>query len=84
MINTQVAGRAIAYLLNELIVNFGFDPSLFTCAGHSLGAHVCAYAGKFAYSNWRWRIGRITGLDPAGPREGVHGKVYKKFNKILI
>ena len=66
--NTQVIGRAIAYMLNELIVKYDYDPSQLHCVGHSLGGHVCAYAGKYAYSNWGWIMGRITGLDPAGPQ----------------
>ena len=30
--------------------------------GHSLGAHICGYAGKRING-----LGKITGLDPAGP-----------------
>lgn len=37
--------------------------------GFSLGAHVAAIAGHFVISstNQELRVGRITGLDPAGP-----------------
>ena len=50
--NTQVAGRSIAYLFNQL-KKAGFRNSDFNCAGHSLGSHVCSYAAKvrFLYFN---------------------------------
>ena len=38
--NTQSAGRAIAYMFNEL-KNNGFRANQFECSGHSLGSHVC-------------------------------------------
>jgi len=53
--NTQVVGRTIAVMFNELTINGGFRASNFECVGHSLGAHVCSYAGKsynlFWFSN---------------------------------
>ena len=63
--NTQAVGRAIAYMFNELKKN-GFSASNFECAGHSLGGHVCSYAAKYAKSEFRMTIGRVTGLDAAG------------------
>ena len=62
--NTQIAGRAIGYLLNQLKKN-GMNVQ-FHCVGHSLGSHVCAYAGSYTQSEFGWKIDRITGLDPAG------------------
>ena len=35
--------------------------------GHSLGAHLCGYAGDYLKRRWRLTVGRITGLDPAEP-----------------
>ena len=49
--NTQIAGRAIAYLFNQL-KRSGFRDSQFHCAGHSLGGHVCSYAAKYAKSEF--------------------------------
>ena len=63
--NAQIAGRAIGYLMNQL-KNKGMNVQ-FHCVGHSLGSHVCAYAGYYTQSEFGWKIDRITGLDPAGP-----------------
>ncbi|KDR07328.1 pancreatic lipase-related protein 3-like [Zootermopsis nevadensis] len=46
----------------ETIITAGTNPSNIHCIGLSLGAHVCAYVAKGIPG-----IGRITGLDPAGP-----------------
>jgi len=35
--------------------------------GHSLGAHVIGFAGKFVNANSAGQLGRLTGLDAAGP-----------------
>ena len=62
--NTQIAGRAIGYLFNQLKKK-GLNVQ-FHCVGHSLGSHVCANAGFYTQSEFGWKIDRITGLDPAG------------------
>lgn len=50
------------------LTQWGVNLNNIHCVGHSLGAHVCGYAGKYLrrmnYSN---PIQRISGLDPAGP-----------------
>ena len=63
--NTQICGRAIAYLLNQLKQK-GLNVS-YHCVGHSLGGQVCGYAGKYSQSEFGWKFNRISGLDPAGP-----------------
>ena len=54
-------------LKQQLVIEGGFRPRKIYCVGHSLGAHACANAGKFIQSEFGFRLGRITGLDAAGP-----------------
>jgi len=61
--DTQTVGRIIAKMLSQLPM----ASSSFHCVGHSLGAHVCSYAGKYLQSEFSSTLGRITGMDPAGP-----------------
>ena len=56
--NTRVTARGIANFLNSSKI----DQTQVHCIGHSLGAHVCGFAGKIV------KFKRITGLDPAGPQ----------------
>jgi len=59
--NTKVAGGEIALIAENLIKLGEIKREQTYCIGHSLGSHVCGFAGK------RLKFGRITGLDPAGP-----------------
>ncbi|CAF1000935.1 unnamed protein product [Brachionus calyciflorus] len=60
--NAQVVGAEIARLITNIIREKNSRPSKFHLIGHSLGAHVAGYAGSRITG-----LGRITGLDPAGP-----------------
>jgi pimeloyl-ACP methyl ester carboxylesterase len=60
--NTQVTGAEIAKLISSMVNKRNARPRDFHCIGHSLGSHVCGYAGARIPG-----MGRISGLDPAGP-----------------
>lgn len=60
--NTRLVGLELAYLIQKLRDEHGLRPEDVHLIGHSLGAHLSAYAAERVP-----RIGRITGLDPAEP-----------------
>lgn len=60
--NLRVAGAELAYFIDVLVKKFGYSPSQVHLIGHSLGAHLAGEAGSRTPG-----LGRITGLDPAGP-----------------
>lgn len=64
--DTQIVGRAVAYMFNKL-KNAGWNVNDFECVGHSLGGQACGYAGKYSKSAFNNNIGKVHGLDPAGP-----------------
>uniref|UniRef100_A0A1I8GRE8 Lipase domain-containing protein n=1 Tax=Macrostomum lignano TaxID=282301 RepID=A0A1I8GRE8_9PLAT len=73
--NTRVIGALIAQFIVWLESNFGVNRENFHLIGHSLGAHVSGYAGE-RLSTGSKKLGRITGMDPAGPYfENTHPEV---------
>lgn len=60
--NCRVVGLEIGYLVNWMVDYYGMDPATVHLLGHSLGSHISGYAGEQIPG-----LGRITGLDPAGP-----------------
>ncbi|XP_050832444.1 pancreatic lipase-related protein 2-like isoform X4 [Serinus canaria] len=60
--NVRIVGAELEYLVNFLEKEYGYSPANIHFIGHSLGAHVAGEAGRRKPG-----IGRITGLDPAGP-----------------
>ncbi|XP_013414570.2 pancreatic triacylglycerol lipase-like [Lingula anatina] len=61
--NTRLVGRQIGLLVNLMVSMMGSTYDKVHLTGHSLGAHISGYAGAYLDG----KIGRITGLDPAGP-----------------
>ncbi|XP_045761791.1 pancreatic triacylglycerol lipase-like [Maniola jurtina] len=62
--------RFIGHKLGQVLadmVQYGQDPSLIHIIGYSLGAHIAGFAGKHFNVLTGKLIGRISGLDPAGP-----------------
>lgn len=60
--NTRVVGALLAKLVKFLQAHGSAKPEDVHIIGHSLGAHIAGYAGERTQN-----MGRITGLDPAGP-----------------
>ncbi|XP_017778335.1 PREDICTED: pancreatic triacylglycerol lipase-like [Nicrophorus vespilloides] len=63
--NTELAGRQLGILLMAMINN-GLSSKKIHLIGFSLGAHVAGCASELLKSNGKM-LGRITGLDAAGP-----------------
>jgi pancreatic lipase-related protein 1/phosphatidic acid-selective phospholipase A1 len=63
--DTRSAGRYITAIVQRLLQVGGSSPARMWCVGHSLGSHVCGHAGMYLPANQR--LGRATGMDPAGP-----------------
>ncbi|XP_054710966.1 pancreatic triacylglycerol lipase-like [Uloborus diversus] len=60
--NARVVGAQVAKLLNFHVANRGFEPQNMHVIGHSLGGQMAGWVGERIPL-----LGRITGLDPAGP-----------------
>jgi hypothetical protein len=62
--NTRVVGACTGHLAEVLS---GGSMGNHHCMGHSLGGQTCGYMGKAIHGGGSPRLGRVTGLDPAGP-----------------
>ncbi|VVD00476.1 unnamed protein product [Leptidea sinapis] len=64
--NARLVGKRLANLLANL-EDYGANAIDFHLLGISLGAHIAGWAGKYFQRYKMRKLGRITGLDPAGP-----------------
>jgi pimeloyl-ACP methyl ester carboxylesterase len=64
-VNTEIVGRMIGSLA-DLMYKRGADPKKMHLIGFSLGAQVSGHAATWV-KHFNFKIGRITGLDPASP-----------------
>lgn len=65
--NTRVVGATIGNMVKALKDTANSQLNQIHLVGHSLGAQIMGYAGDWTSTNIRiGRVGRITGLDPAG------------------
>lgn len=59
--------RQLGADLVAVLVRLGLENSAIHCIGHSLGSHICGFAGKAFKASTNRKFSRISGLDPAGP-----------------
>ncbi|KAJ8710492.1 hypothetical protein PYW08_009007 [Mythimna loreyi] len=71
-------GRVLGETLAALI-SAGVHPSKIHLIGHSLGSHIAGSAGKEVFGRTGFKVGRISGLDPAGPCFGDVDKALRLF-----
>ncbi|XP_060227128.1 lipase member I isoform X5 [Meriones unguiculatus] len=60
--NTRLVARSLSDSIN-ILLSYGASLDNFHFIGMSLGAHISGFVGKI----FQGQLGRITGLDPAGP-----------------
>ncbi|XP_076034298.1 pancreatic lipase-related protein 2-like [Oratosquilla oratoria] len=65
--NIRLVGHQLGYLIYSLYYYADIDLNQVHLIGHSLGAHLCSYAGSLLKEVYQLQVGRITGLDPAEP-----------------
>lgn len=81
--DTRYIGYGLSLVATEIKKHIPRHISLH-CIGHSLGAHVCGFAGKYLreLNNPDYLMDRISGLDPAGPRFCEDAKVPYNYSYV--
>ncbi|KAK8389868.1 hypothetical protein O3P69_012802 [Scylla paramamosain] len=64
--NIRLVGVMVGHVVSRL-VDMGVSEKAIHLIGHSLGAHLMAYAAAHFTVTRGLQVGRLTGLDPAGP-----------------
>ncbi|GLV32690.1 uncharacterized protein CBL_00603 [Carabus blaptoides fortunei] len=67
VIYTRDVGKFLGEFLIDLISTLSVPTVNIHLIGHSLGAHIAGFAGQNVKNKLIGTIGRITGMDPAGP-----------------
>nr|AAQ24554.1 Blo t Ves m 1 allergen [Blomia tropicalis] len=84
-VNTQVVGRQITFMVNQMKNVLKLDPKNVYLIGFSLGAQVAGFAGKYSQTEYGWKYGRISGLDAAAPLfEKYPGSYLTKDDAIFV
>ncbi|OQV23159.1 putative Pancreatic triacylglycerol lipase [Hypsibius exemplaris] len=65
--NLRLVGAYAAKFVHHIVTVYKVNPKDIHIIGHSLGSHGAGYTGSFSQSVYNITVGRITGLDPAGP-----------------
>ena len=65
--NTRLVGVQLGHFIEFLCRSFNLNVESFHLIGHSLGAHIAGYTGKYIFQKFYTKIGRISATDPAGP-----------------
>lgn len=67
-IGTIFLGDLVGQVIVDIYYNdYGANLSSIELIGHSLGAHIAGFAGNYIQSTLNQSVGKIVGLDPAGP-----------------
>uniref|UniRef100_A0A6G1SK13 Lipase member H n=1 Tax=Aceria tosichella TaxID=561515 RepID=A0A6G1SK13_9ACAR len=78
--NIPIVASYVTRFINEKLIDEAHvEPRRIQLIGHSLGAHLAGFIGK----NTRSKVGRIYGLDPAGPCFGtISGPLYPASKRL--